>query len=150
MNFCSLLNGRILHTHNSQNSKGLSVILRSEGRSEVCHPGPSLLPPSVQPSDAVPSYRSMVPDCPQTHFPDCQGPEELFGQGQQIGDYKMSVPFSCGKQSWWLPKEEAKPGSFLTQFTPLPVQRGANCTSQSCLSRRVYPNGGQALLTTTL
>lgn len=61
----------------------------------------------------------------------------------------MSVPFSLlpgGKQSWWFPKEEAKPGSFLTQFTLLPVQRGANCNSQSCLSRRVYPNGGQALL----
>lgn len=61
----------------------------------------------------------------------------------------MSVPFSLlpsGKQSWWFPKEEAKPGSFLTQFTLLPVQRGANCNSQSFLYRRVYPNGGQALL----
>lgn len=29
------------------------------------------------------------------------------------------------------PMEEPQSGSFLTQFTPLPVQRGANCTSWS-------------------
>lgn len=61
----------------------------------------------------------------------------------------MSIPFPllpAGKQSLWFPKEEPKPGSLLAQFTPLPAQRGANCTSQSCLSRRVYPRGGQALL----
>lgn len=81
---------------------------------------------------------------PQTHLP-----EKQFGQGQRICVGKINVPFSLlpgGKQSWWFPKQEAKPGSFLTQFTPLPVQRGANCTSQSCLSRKVYPKGGQALL----
>lgn len=90
-----------------------------------------------------------VLDHPQTHFPDHKGPEKQFGRGQQIGVSKMSVPFSLlpsGKQSWWFPKEEAQPGSFLTQFTLLPLQRGANCNSQSCLSRRVYPNRGQALL----
>lgn len=61
---------------------------------------------------------------------------------------KMTVHFSLlpgAKQSQWFPIKEPKLGSFLTQFTPLPVQRGANCTSWSCLPRRVYLNGGQAL-----
>lgn len=87
--------------------------------------------------------------CWITHKPSSQGPEKHFEQRQQMGVSKKECPFSLlpgGKQSWWFPKQEAKPGSFLTQFTPLPVQKGANCTSQSCLSRKVYPKGGQALL----
>lgn len=60
----------------------------------------------------------------------------------------MTAPFSLlpgGKQSRWFPIKEPKPGGFLTQFTPLPVQRGANCTSWSCLPSGVYLNGWQAL-----
>lgn len=71
-----------------------------------------------------------------------------FGRGQQIGVCKMTVPFTLlpgGKQSQWFPIKEPKPGGFLTRLTCLPVQRGANRTSWSCLPSGGDLNGGQAL-----
>lgn len=61
---------------------------------------------------------------------------------------KTTAPFSClpgGKQSRWFPISEPQPGCFLTQFTPLPLQRGANCTSWSCLPEGLCLSSGQAV-----
>lgn len=111
--------------------------------SEVYHSGPSFLPPSVQPrmqSHPTGAGQKVLAH-PQTHFP---GPRKTIWARTVNWCLQNDCSFLLVAGNF--SKQEAKPGSFLTQFIPLPAQRGANCTSQSCPSRKIYPKRGQALL----
>lgn len=81
--------------------------------------------------------RHWISHKPATRTVMTQKMQRGWGDGKLEFEGKMTIHFFLpgAKQSQWFPIKEPRLSGFLTQFTPLPVQRGANCTCWSCLPR---------------